>query len=87
MKRKQFSIHTVKPGDQFPVKVQVSLNAGSDSTIVYGKDRVPLMLAHGEFPRSFGEELLGDRNKGYFNAHITKEGQLSIDCPIPDQKW
>lgn len=87
MAKKQFSIHNVKPGDQFPVKVQISLNAGSDSTLVYSKDRVPLTLSGGEIPREFGEQLLMGRDKAYFNAHITQDGQLSIDCSIPDQKW
>lgn len=87
MAKKQFSIHDVRVGDSFPVKVQVSLNAGSDSTLIYGKDREPLSLLGGEFPRSMGEGILGGRDKGYFNAHITPDGQLSIDCSIPDQKW
>ena len=77
----------IPQGDTFPVKVQVSLNAGSDSTLVYGKDGVPMEMAGREMPRSFGESILGERIKGYFNAHITADGQLSIDCRIPDQKW
>lgn len=87
MKKKPFSIHLVKAGDSFPVKVQVSLNRGSNSTLVYSKDRVPLMTADGDLPRSMGEGILDGRDKGYFNAHITLDGQLSIDYPIPDQKW
>lgn len=87
MMKKLFDIHKVKPGESFPVKVQISLNEGSDLTLIYGKDREPLSLNGNEFPRSVGEELLGDAIKGYFNAHITKEGQISIDCRIPDQSW
>ncbi len=85
--KKPFNIHDVKPGDQFPVKVQVSLNEGSNSTMIYGKDRIPMNVNNQLIPRSFGEQLLGDKIKGYFNAHFTKDGQLSIDCRIPDQKW
>lgn len=78
----------IPQGDTFPVKVQVSLNAGSDTSLVYGKDGVPMMMTGGRLiPRSFGESILGDRIKGYFNAHITADGELSIDCRIPDQKW
>lgn len=85
--QKVFDIHKVKPGESFPVKIQVSLSAGSDSTLIYGKDRVPMTLADGELPRSMGENLLYGRDKGYFNAHFTEDGQLSIDEAIPDQKW
>jgi hypothetical protein len=84
---KPFNIHDVKPGETFPVKVQVSLNAGSDSTMVYSKDNVPISFRDKEIPRSFGENLLGNDLKGYFNAHFTEEDKLSIDCRITDQPW
>lgn len=85
--KKPFSIHDVSPGETFSIKVQVSLNAGWDLTLIYGKDKEPLGLNGGEFPRSAGESILGGRIKGYFNAHITPDSRLSIDYPIPDQKW
>ena len=81
-------VKDIPQGDSFPIKVQVSLNDGSNTTLIYGKDKVPMvMTGGGMIPGSFGEMLLGDRIKGYFNAHITADGQLCVDCDIPDQKW
>lgn len=76
----------IPQGHTFPIKVQMPL-AGGGGVLVYGRDRVPLVLAGGGFPLEFGYDVLGDRVKGYFNAHITADGELSIDCNIPDQKW
>lgn len=86
MSRKLFNIHDMKPGESFPIKVQIPLS-GDGGTLVYGKDGVPLMMAGGQLPVEFGHEVLGDRVKGYFNAHITPDGKLSVDCEIPDQRW
>lgn len=84
--KKQFSIHDVAPGQTFPIKVQMPLS-GDGGVLVYSKDRVPLTMADGAMPLEFGYRVLGDRVKGYFNAHITPAGELSIDCEIPDQNW
>ena len=86
-KSKHFNIHKVKPGETFPIKVQISLNPGANLTLIYGKDHEPLGFNGGEFPRSVGERVLNNRIKGYFNAHITPKDMLSIDCDIPDQDW
>ncbi len=81
-------VKDIPQGDTFPIKVQISLNEGSDTSLVYGKDGMPMLLTgRVMIPRSFGESILGDRVKGYFNAHITADGELSVDCEIPDQKW
>ena len=68
---------------KFIVKVQVSIGGNAPATLIYSENKNIWL----ETVRELGEALLGDKTKGFFYAHLTRDKKLSIDNKAPWQEW
>ena len=69
------------------VKVQRALagNDASERLLIYDEPRELWMEV--QTTHSLIYKLLGKELKGYFEAHVTTAGELSIDARVEDQPW